>query len=50
MSGASLEKQEWQPFRGWFQPVTDSGGRVLYYAQVGEPTAWMARETPPDAV
>lgn len=47
--GAVIERAHWacdlsgedQPaFRGWFQPVVGSDGRVLHYAQIGEPVGW----------
>lgn len=40
---------ESQPaYRGWFVPVPDRDGRVLYYRQIDEPMEWMALSTETD--
>lgn len=51
--GSVIERAHWAcdtsgeaqpPFRGLFKPVTGDDGRVLYYADIGEPVAWMPIE------
>ena len=38
-----LNGEEQPPFKGWFEPVRDSGGRVCYFRQVEEPMLWRDR-------
>lgn len=38
---SDMSGEEQPPFRGWFKPIFRSDGSVSFYADIGEPAAWM---------
>jgi len=41
---SDLSGEEQPPFEGWFVPVKDQSGRILYYMEIREPVSWKPKE------